>query len=119
MRQTDPWKAVITTSEIGYLAKSKAFTATVNHLKYKIQLSDNDYFTDLLPSLLPDQVNASITTDGGGELSGSHDLRRVANSNGNEINTTAADSSSSNGIVERPHRTLKEHMRCMLNSTRL
>ena len=119
IRQTDPWKAVITTSETGYLAKSKAFAATVNLLKYKIRKTDNDYFTDLLPSLLPDQVNASITTDGGGELSGSHDLRRVANSNGYEINTTAADSSSSNGIVERPHRTLKERMRCMLYSARL
>ena len=36
IRQTDPWKAITTTSGTGYLAKSKAFTATVNHLKYKI-----------------------------------------------------------------------------------
>ena len=120
IRQTDPWKAVITTSETGYLAKSKAFAATVNYLKYKIQKTDNNYFADLLPSLLPnllpDQVNVSNTTDGVGELSGLHDLQRVTNSNGYEIHTTAADSLSSNGIVERLHPTLKERIRCMLYS---
>ena len=36
IRQTDPWKAVIITSETGYLVESKAFAATVNLLKYKI-----------------------------------------------------------------------------------
>ena len=35
------------------------------------------------------------------------------------MNTTAADYSSSNGIIERPHQTLKERMRCMLYSARL
>ena len=69
--------------------------------------------------LLPDQVNATITTDGGGELSGSFDVQRMVNSHGYEVNTTASDASSQNGIVERPHRTLKERMRCMLHSARL
>ena len=32
---------------------------------------------------------------------------------------TAADTSFQNGIVEQPHRTLKEKMRCMLYSSRL
>ena len=69
--------------------------------------------------LLPDQVNATITTDGGGELSGSFDVRQMANSHGYEVNTTASDASSQNGIVEQPHRTRKERMRCMLYSARL
>ena len=32
---------------------------------------------------------------------------------------TAANSSSQNGMIERPHRTLKEKMRCILYSSRL
>ena len=35
------------------------------------------------------------------------------------MRATATDASSQNGIVERPHRTLKEKMRCMLYSARL
>jgi hypothetical protein len=46
-------------------------------------------------------------------------MTKVCNSHGYEVNTTAADSSSQNGIVERPHRTLKERMRCMMYSARL
>ena len=74
---------------------------------------------NVIHDLLPDQVNATITTDGGGELSASHDVLRTANSHGYEVRTTATDASSQNGIVERPHRTLKEKMRCMLYSARL
>jgi hypothetical protein len=57
--------------------------------------------------------------DGGGELSKSHDLKRVCDSHGYGVSSTAADSSSQNGIVERPHQTLKERMRCMMYSARL
>ena len=64
-------------------------------------------------------MNASIITDGGGELSASHDIRRTASAHGYDVRTTATDASSQNGIVERPHRTLKEKMRCMLYSSRL
>ena len=35
--QTDQSKAIITTSNKGYLAKSKAFQATVNQLKYDVK----------------------------------------------------------------------------------
>jgi hypothetical protein len=62
---------------------------------------------------------ATITTDGGGELSKSQNLKQVCNSHGYEVNSTASDSSSQNGIVERPHQTLKERVRCMLYSSRL
>ena len=74
---------------------------------------------DTVFNLLPDQINATITTDRGGELSASHDMRQTAQSHGYEVRTTATDASSQNGIVKRPHRTLKEKIRCMLYSSRL
>jgi hypothetical protein len=52
-------------------------------------------------------------------LSKSQELKKVCNSHGYEVNSTAADSSSQNIIVKRPHRTLKERMRCMMYSARL
>ena len=99
------------------MAKSKEFKATANKLKYSIQKTtdDPDFFSDLLP----DHVDPTITTDGGGELSKSFNFRQKANEHGYKVKATAADSSSSNGIVERPHRTMKERMRCMLYSARL
>ena len=74
---------------------------------------------DVIHDLLPDQVNATITTDRRGELSASHEVQRTANSDGYEVRTTASDASSQNGIVEEPHRTLKEKIRCVLYSARL
>ena len=85
--------------------------------QYVIQPTDDDI--DFFGDLLPDQVGATITTDGGGELSKSRELTKLCNSHGYEVNSTAADASSQNGIVERPHRTLKEQMRCMMYSARL
>ena len=81
----------------------------VKQLHYKVQKT-NVYFFDEMIDLLPDQVNATITIDGGGKLSGSFDVRRVANSHGYEMNATAADALSQNGFVERPHWTLKERI---------
>jgi hypothetical protein len=49
----------------------------------------------------------------------SHDLKRVCNTQGYEVNSTAADSSQQNGMVKRPHRTLKERMKYMMYSARL
>jgi hypothetical protein len=93
--------AIITTSETGYLAKSLAFEDTVREQQYVVQPTDDNiiFFGDLLP----DQAEATITTDGGGELSKSHELKRVCNSHSYEVNLTTADSSSQNGMVERPH----------------
>ena len=68
MQKMDPYKAIITTSGQGYLAKSKAFEATIDNLEYNIQKAHSDYFTDLLSDLLSDQVNATITTNGGGDI---------------------------------------------------
>jgi hypothetical protein len=117
IRNTTPSKAIITTSETGYLAKSRAFEEVARVQQYEIKPTNDDI--DFFGDLLPDHVEATITTDGGGELSKSHDMKKVCNSHGYEVQSTAADSSSQNGIVERPHRTLKERMRCMLYSSRL
>jgi hypothetical protein len=120
IRTTNPSKAIITTSETGetgYLAKSQTFEDTLREQQYVVQPMDDDI--DFFGDLLPDHVEATITTDDGGELSKSHDLKRVCNSHGYEVNSTAVDSSSQNGIVERPHRTLMEGMRCMMYSARL
>jgi hypothetical protein len=117
IRTANPLKAIITTSGTGYLAKSRAFEDTIWEQNYVIQPTDDDI--DFFGDLLPDQVEATITTDGGGELSKSKELTKVCNSHGYEVNSTAADSSSQNGIVERPHRMLKERMRCMMYSARL
>jgi hypothetical protein len=118
IRSTNPLKAIITTSETGYLAKSQAFEDTVREQQYAVQPTDDDI--DFFGDLLPDHVEATITrTDGGGELSKLHNLNCECNSHGYEVNSTAADSLSQNGIVERPHWTLKERMRCMMYSARL
>ena len=47
IRNTNPSKAIITTSKKGYLVKSKEFKVTVNILKYSIQKTtdDPDFFT--------------------------------------------------------------------------
>ena len=100
IRQTNPSKAIITTSNKGYLAKSKAFQSIVNNLRYDGKARNVNQHTDVIHNLLPDQVNATITTDRGGELSASHNVRRTANSHGYEVRTSALDVSSQNGIVE-------------------
>ena len=73
----DPSKAIITTSGKVYLAKSKVFKVTVNNHHYKIQKSNIDFFAGVIQDLLPDQVNVTITTDGGRELSGFYDIGRL------------------------------------------
>jgi hypothetical protein len=85
IRTTNPSKVIITTSETGYLAKLRAFEDTVWEKQYVVQPTDDDI--DFFEDLLPDQVEATITTDGGEELSKSHELKRVCNSHGYEVNS--------------------------------
>lgn len=93
MRKIDPSMAIIATSWKGYLAKSKVFKSTVKNLHYKVKKTNVDFFEEIIDLLL-DQVNATITTDGKVEVSGSLDVQQVANSHGYEINATVADASS-------------------------
>ena len=48
----------------------------------------------MFEDLLPVQVIATTTTDGGHELSASHDVSQIANSYAYEVTTTALDASS-------------------------
>ena len=75
----------------------------MNNLKYDVQEINFNHHAPVIHDLLPDHVNATITTDGGGELSGLLDVIRTANNHGYEVRTTATNASSQNGIVERPH----------------
>ena len=74
-----------------------------------------DFFGDLLP----DHVDATITTDGGCELSKSFDMLQIYNNHRYEVNTIAVNAFSQNEIDECSHQTLKKWMRYMLYSSQL
>ena len=61
-----------------------------------------------------EQPRYTIRTDNGTDLAGSQEVLQVAAKHGYTVETTAPDSSSQNGMAERPHRTLKEKVRCLL-----
>jgi hypothetical protein len=44
-----------------------------------------------------------LRTDGGGELAGSHELRKLCDRHNYLMETTGTDASSQNGLSERPH----------------
>ena len=60
-----------------------------------------------------------IRTDQGGELARSKEFRKVVEAASYSIETTGADNSSQNGIVERPHQTLANMMRTCLEDANL
>ena len=103
----------VTTTKNGYLASSQAFKSTVGKSNFKVHPTECNFIN----TLMPDQVDAYIQTDGGGELSHSHGFRKTVDHHGYNVTTTAADASHQNGIVERPHRTLKDQ--CTLYAARL
>eukprot|EP00980_Cylindrotheca_fusiformis_P020335 scaffold7349_cov135-Cylindrotheca_fusiformis.AAC.1 len=55
-----------------------------------------------------------IRTDNGGELAGSRQFQEVVTTHGYLPEPTPPGTSSMNGIAERPNRTLKERVRCIL-----
>ena len=110
IRNSDPAKAIITTTNNGYLAHSRAFANTLRDHTYKLQPEDRSYFVDLSP----DYLDCTVMTDGGGELANSGQFRTTVGNHGYDTISTAADASSQNGMAERPHRTLKERIRCLL-----
>ena len=116
-------KKLITTNPDGILHKSKSFKHTCKHYGY-----DNDTYKtaptidmtdDDIEQLRQHQLHHTIRTDNGTKLAGSTEFRETANNHGYLIETTGPDSSSQNGIAERPHRTLKDKTRCLLYSAGL
>ena len=108
-------ETLITTAPDGLLAKSMSFNqlcvkqgySTSAHLyEYKLEAPDLTYATT--------QPHHTIRTDNGGELAGSDDFRQITGKHGYILETTAPDTSNQNGLVERPHRTIKEKVRCLL-----
>ena len=61
-----------------------------------------------------DKLTPTIRTDRGGELSGSQAFEDLIKSHDYTLERTRADSSSQNGIAERPNRTLGNILRSTL-----
>jgi hypothetical protein len=60
-----------------------------------------------------------LRTDGGSELSGSHQFQQPVRDAGYVLEQTASDSSFQNGMAERPNRTLGDNMRALLHGVNL
>ena len=89
----------ITTTKGGYLSKSRAFASKVGESNFEVHPTSCNYINHLMP----DQVDAYIMTDGGGELAKSHGFRKTANTNGYDVTSTATDASFQNGMVKCLH----------------
>ena len=79
---------------------------------------------DLLRIFLETQGNSNcpdrrIRTDGEGSLAESQDCRNMFSKNGYTLQKTATDSTSQNGMAERPHQTLAAMVRCLSYSASL
>jgi hypothetical protein len=61
----------------------------------------------------------TVRTDGEGSLAESVDFRKLLGKAGYLLEKTAMDTSSQNGIVERPHQTLGNMVRCLLYAAAL
>ena len=117
IKNTDPTKAFrITTTKDKYLASSKAFENTANNYDLEVvpvyQVEIAELFEDVT-------IDAFIMTDGGGQFANCKGFQNMVGNHGYDVTTTAADGSHENGIVQRPHQTLKERIRCMMYSARL
>ena len=118
IKNSEPGKAIITTDPDGYLDSSKAFAAEAQAHRFQVKSKVLDVLYDDLDDVYdldPNHVCAKIRTDGGTEFMNSS-FEQTVQQHGHDHKTTAADVSSQNRLVERPHRTLKERMRCLLYS---
>ena len=104
----NPERTVITTDPSNILAKSKSWHQICKLRGYEPQLYSLDS-----PSSAPTMHNV-IRTDNGTNLAGSAELREVVHNRGYIMEVTGTDASFQNGLAERPHRTLKERVRCLL-----
>ena len=60
-----------------------------------------------------------VRTDGEGSLAESIDFRNLLGKAGYLLQKTATDTSSQNGLAERPHQSLGNMIRCMLYAAAL
>jgi transposase InsO family protein len=97
----------ITTSPDGMLARSNRFQQTCETNRFEI----DTHYAEIDFECIRGDAPLAIRTDNGGEFI-TEELREVADSHGCVMETTSLD--SQNGLAERPHRTLKERVRCLL-----
>jgi hypothetical protein len=102
-------RTLITTHRESILARSKAFQRTCKEAGYTTRDINMTVDLESMGNTLPH----IIRTDGGREFANQH-MERVIHEAGYLHETTGPDSSSQNGLAERPHRTLKEKVRCLL-----
>lgn len=108
-------RSVISTNPDGLLNKSTSFAELCQKYGYSKnahKIIDGPY--EDLVSMGLERPRYYIRTDNGTELAGSQEFRQTANNHDFFVETTAPDSSNENGLAERPHRTLKEKVRCLL-----
>jgi hypothetical protein len=109
-------KGTITTTPGGLLAKSRSFKTTCKEIGYECGTLDFDLNMEDTGLETP---RHTIRTDNGGELAGSTDFCQEIANHGYLVEPTAPDASNQNGLAERPHKTLKERVRCLLYTASL
>ena len=102
-------RAKITTSPDGMLARSNRFQQTCETNGFEVDTHN----TEINFEYVRGDVPLAIRTDNGGEFI-TDELQAMADKHGYIMETTSPDKSSQNGLAERPHRTLKERVRCLL-----
>ena len=112
-RQGQAQSGLITTHPNGLLAQSKHITTMLTQKHRHLTLTEHD-LQDPLFITMNDCPTYAIRSDNGKELAGSHAFNALVNQHGYLVEPTGPDSSSMNGLAEKPHRTLKERIRCML-----
>ena len=104
-------KGKITTTPGGLLDKSKSFATACKESGYESGTLDFDLNFEDSGLETP---RHTVRTDNGGELAGSTAFCQTIAEHGYLVETTAPDASNQNGLAERPHKTLKERVRCLL-----
>ena len=105
----------VKTTKDGNIAQSCAFDNTDWEAKYNVHSKDCNF----IDHLMPNHVDAYIQTNGGGKFPSSHAFWCMVTGHNYDITSTAPDASHQNGIVERPHQSLKEGTWLMLYAARL
>ena len=73
-----------------------------------------DFLRSFITNYKPDVPGCRVRFDGGGELGGCTEIHQLFEEAGYEVEVTSPDSSSSIGLVERPHRSIADAVRTML-----
>ena len=102
----------ISTSPNGALAASQQFGQLLAQRGLEKHEQELELDFDTQPTL--PSLRYTVRTDNGGELAGSHEFLEAVANHGYTVETTAPGTSNQNGLAERPNRTLKERVRCLL-----